>query len=99
MIKNFIFDMGGIWVSCERGLIKPDRRAFEDMFHMFGLTPEECFFIDDSISNIDAGRLCGMDGLVYICPESFQTIGCRYPAGFHGGSLGGLHGGNAGIYV
>ena len=63
-IKSISY-MDGIWVSCEQGLIKPDRRAFEDMFHMFGLTPEECFFIDDSVSNIDAGRLCGMDGMVY----------------------------------
>ena len=40
-----------IWVSCERGLIKPDRRAFEDMFSMFNLKPQECFFIDDTRRN------------------------------------------------
>ncbi|MBS4996045.1 MAG: HAD-IA family hydrolase [Roseburia sp.] len=41
-----------IWVSCERGLIKPDRRAFEDMFSMFNLKPQECFFIDDTEKNV-----------------------------------------------
>ena len=46
MIKNYIF------VSCERGLIKPDRRAFEDMFSMFNLKPQECFFIDDTEKNV-----------------------------------------------
>ena len=57
--------MDGIWVSCERGLIKPDRRAFEDMFFMFNLKPQECFFIDDTEKNILAARECGMDGFVY----------------------------------
>ena len=57
--------MDGIWVSCERGLIKPDRRAFEDMFSMFNLRPQECFFIDDTEKNILAARECGMDGFVY----------------------------------
>lgn len=54
-----------IWVSCERGLIKPDRRAFEDMFSMFNLKPQECFFIDDTEKNILAARECGMGGFVY----------------------------------
>ena len=57
--------MDGIWVSCERGLIKPDRWAFEDMFSMFNLKPQECFFIDDTEKNILAARECGMDGFVY----------------------------------
>ena len=63
-IKSISY-MDGIWVSCERGLIKPARRAFEDMFSMFNLKPQECFFIDDTEKNILAGRSCGMDGLVY----------------------------------
>lgn len=41
-----------MWVSCERGLIKPDRRAFEDMFSMFNLKPQKCFFIDDTEKNV-----------------------------------------------
>ncbi len=63
-IKSISY-MDGIWVSCERGLIKPDRRAFEDMFSMFNLKPQECFFIDDTEKNILAARECGMDGFVY----------------------------------
>lgn len=63
-IKSISY-MDGIWVSCERGLIKPDRWAFEDMFSMFNLKPQECFFIDDTEKNILAARECGMDGFVY----------------------------------
>ena len=63
-IKSISY-MDGIWVSCERGLIKPDRRAFEDIFSMFNLKPQECFFIDDTEKNILAARECGMDGFVY----------------------------------
>ena len=63
-IKSISY-MDGIWVSCEQGLIKPDRRAFEDMFSMFNLKPQECFFIDDTEKNILAARECGMDGFVY----------------------------------
>ncbi len=63
-IKSISY-MDGIWVSCERGLIKPDRWAFEDMFSMFNLKPQECFFIDDTEKNILAARECGMDGFIY----------------------------------
>ena len=57
--------MDGIWISCERGYLKPEREAYLDFFAYLKLKPEECFFIDDSPANIEAGMRLGMKGCVY----------------------------------
>lgn len=57
--------MKGIWISCEHGLLKPEPAAYLDFFHTFSLSPEECFFIDDTPANIEAAGNLGMDGCVY----------------------------------
>lgn len=62
---NSISYMEDIWVSCEKGLVKPQKEAYLDMLHTFGLKPEECFFVDDSEANINAARECGMEGFIY----------------------------------
>lgn len=64
LIKSISY-MNDIWVSCERKLMKPNEEAYKDLFTMFNLKPEECFFIDDSKSNIEAAQKCGMKGFVY----------------------------------
>lgn len=57
--------MKGIWISCEHGLLKPEKEAYLDFFQTFGLQPEECFFIDDSPANVEAAIRVGMQGCVY----------------------------------
>lgn len=57
--------MDGIWISCEHGLLKPEKEAYLDFFAQFGLKPEECLIIDDSASNIEAAQNLGMQGIVY----------------------------------
>lgn len=57
--------MDGVWLSCERGYLKPEREAYEDFFSYLDLKPEDCFFIDDSPANIEAGMRFGMRGCVY----------------------------------
>lgn len=67
MSKNIasIAYMDGIWISCERGYLKPEREAYLDFFQYLSLKPEECFFVDDSPANIEAGMRFGMKGCVY----------------------------------
>ena len=67
MSKNIasIAYMDGIWISCERGYLKPEREAYLDFFQYLNLKPEECFFVDDSPANIEAGMRFGMKGCVY----------------------------------
>lgn len=57
--------MDGIWISCERGYLKPEREAYLDFFESMSLAPEDCFFVDDSPANIEAGMRLGMKGCVY----------------------------------
>lgn len=44
-----------IRISCERGYLKPEKEAYADFFEFLNLKPEECFFVDDSPANIEAG--------------------------------------------
>lgn len=57
--------MDGIWISCERGYLKPEKEAYADFFELLNLKPEECFFVDDSPANIESGMRLGMKGCVY----------------------------------
>ena len=63
-IKSVAY-MKGIWISCEHGLLKPEKEAYLDFLRMFALKPEECFFIDGTPANVEAAGNLGMDGCVY----------------------------------
>ncbi len=52
--------MAEVMLSCEEGLLKPDPALFRRLLDRFGLTAQECFFIDDSPMNIEAAQWCGM---------------------------------------
>ena len=58
------FFIGGI-VSADVKLLKPVPEIYHALFDKYSLIPEECCFIDDNQLNIEAARLCGMDGIVY----------------------------------
>ena len=55
---------GGI-VSADWKLLKPQREIYEKLFAEWGLRAEDCLFIDDNPSNVEAACLCGMDGLAF----------------------------------
>lgn len=57
--------MRGALVSFEEHLLKPDLEIYRRLFSRFGLSPGDCFFIDDSQANIEAARWCGMKGCLY----------------------------------
>ena len=52
-------------VSSEHKLLKPQHEIYETLFEQYHLTPEECFFIDDSPYNIEGAYMCGMPGAVF----------------------------------
>lgn len=58
-----VFD--GILVSSENRMIKPQRDIFEKLFDTFDLKSEECFFVDDSVANVEAALDRGMPGAVF----------------------------------
>jgi putative hydrolase of the HAD superfamily len=51
------------FASFEIGLMKPDKEAFEYVIQQMGVLPEEILFLDDTMKNIDAARLCGMQAV------------------------------------
>ena len=57
--------MEGIWISCEHRLLKPDLDAYRDFLQEFSLQPEECFFIDDTVANIESAMYLGIRGHVF----------------------------------
>ena len=55
----------GFLVSAEHKLLKPQHEIYEKLFDTFNLKPEECFFVDDSVANIEGALVCGMEGFVF----------------------------------
>ncbi|GAB4514350.1 MAG: HAD family phosphatase [Roseibium sp.] len=49
-----------IVVSGDERLAKPDPRIYEVLFERNGLRPSACFFIDDSLANVETARRLGM---------------------------------------
>ena len=52
-------------VSADVKLLKPEHEIYEKLFETFALRPEECYFIDDNPSNIEAAGCLGMAGSVF----------------------------------
>jgi putative hydrolase of the HAD superfamily len=44
---------------------KPDVRIYQILLDRYGLKAEECVFIDDRQSNIDAGEKVGIRGILF----------------------------------
>ena len=55
----------GALLSFEEKLLKPDPELYRRLFSRFGLSPGECFFIDDLHLNVEAARWCGMESFRY----------------------------------
>jgi glucose-1-phosphate adenylyltransferase len=46
-------------------LVKPDRRIYEHLLSTYGLTPDECLFIDDSPKNIEGAKAFGINTYLF----------------------------------
>ncbi len=55
----------GALLSFEEKLLKPDPELYRRLFSRFGLSPGDCFFIDDLHLNVEAARWCGMEAFRY----------------------------------
>lgn len=57
--------LDGRFVSAFHKLMKPDAAMYRKMFETFSLIPEECFFVDDRIINIEGAAKLGMRGFLF----------------------------------
>lgn len=55
----------GFLVSAKEHLMKPQPEIYARLFEKFDLKPEECIFIDDLQTNIDASIKAGMQGYCF----------------------------------
>jgi len=60
-----------VW-SCEEGLRKPDPKIYEVMLKKLGLPAKACVFIDDKLTNIEAAKKLGMEGIHFQNPEQLR---------------------------
>ena len=67
MEKYSIFrKLKGCVISSEVHMVKPDRRIYQCLLDKFQLQPDECVFVDDKQTNVDAAKACGMYALLFI---------------------------------
>jgi glucose-1-phosphatase len=59
-------------VSCETGVLKPDREAFLLAAQSMRLEPGELLFLDDSHANVSAARSLGFEAHVVETPEQIE---------------------------
>jgi len=62
----------GIVVSGEIGLLKPHAPIYRHLLERFGLTAENCVFIDDSAANVAGAEAVGMTGLHFQSPDKLR---------------------------
>lgn len=62
----------GIVVSGEEKVIKPDPAIFNILLERYSLLPEDCFFIDDNLSNVNAARALGIDAVQFTSAEPLR---------------------------
>lgn len=69
---SFLKDVDGALFSFEVHQIKPEPEIYQSLFEKFHLIPEECFFLDDRLENIEAAKSQGMDGMVFTDYEAVR---------------------------
>jgi epoxide hydrolase-like predicted phosphatase len=62
--KPFINFFDKAYFSCEIGLRKPDGACYEWVLKKERLVPEKTIFVDDSIQNVEAAKLAGMQAVL-----------------------------------
>lgn len=62
-----------ILVSGEVGMIKPDPAIYRLLLEKIDRRAEECLFIDDSATNVDAARQLGFDVIQFQSPDRLES--------------------------
>lgn len=63
--KKYYGHFDALQISCEDGLRKPDKKAFEFILKKLKTEPEESLFIDDKQENLDAAEKLGMKAILF----------------------------------
>ena len=55
----------GELISADHKMMKPEPEIFRSIYQEYQLEPGECYFVDDTVSYIEAAILTGMQGVVF----------------------------------
>jgi HAD superfamily hydrolase (TIGR01549 family) len=59
-------------LSFEVHAAKPEPEIFQTAIERAGCPPQECFFTDDIVDNVEAAHLLGMDAVQFQSPQQLQ---------------------------
>jgi len=62
----------GFILSYEVGALKPSPRIYREAIARAGCRPEECFFTDDVLANVEGARREGIDAVLFESLEQFE---------------------------
>ncbi len=66
-------------LSYEVGSIKPSPEIYAAAVEKAGCAPQECFFTDDLLPNIEAAKAAGMDAVQFTSPaQLFEELAARH---------------------
>lgn len=60
-------------VSGQEKVLKPQARIYATLCERAGLRPEQCFFIDDSLKNVEGARAFGMQAHHFTDPGALEA--------------------------
>ncbi len=60
-------------LSCEIGLEKPNKEAYEALLKALNIPAEEIVFIDDKPENIEAAKQLGIDAILFESPKQVRA--------------------------
>lgn len=67
----FNYFHGGI-ISYKENLIKPDEEIYLRLIKRYNIIPEETIFIDDTLENVEAAKVFGINGIVFKNPNNLR---------------------------
>jgi putative hydrolase of the HAD superfamily len=79
--KGWLSHFSALTYSCDIGVAKPDRRAYEIAASRLGVPPAGCLFIDDSEANVMAAREVGMRAEVFRSAEQVRELTAEHLGG------------------
>lgn len=73
-LAQILSNAAGRWLSYEVGVSKPDERYWLNFLEHYGLTKEECLYVDDGEANVDTARKLGFRAFRHYRPNDLGTL-------------------------
>ncbi|ERK30867.1 HAD family hydrolase [Clostridium intestinale] len=65
-------------ISYKENVIKPEEEIYIRLIKRYNIIPEETIFIDDTLENVEAAKVFGINGIVFKSPDNLREELKRY---------------------